>query len=205
MYYGDYTRLAAKTADSSVPDPVTSFTCKSATENSVTLGWATNSKADGYSVEIYKGGKWNEIYNGNSTSCTATGLNASSTYTFRIRAYKTSGGSVQYSDYVRLAAKTAESSGISNVTSFRKISATSSELIIGWAKNNSAEGYIVEQYKGGKWTEVLRTYTNNTVGFIAGDLKAGTTYTFRIRAYKTSGDTVIYSSYTRLAAVTNAN
>ena len=202
MYYGDYTRLAAKTADSSVLDPVTSFTRISATENSVTLGWATSSKADGYSVEIYKGGKWNEIYNGNTTSCTATGLNANSTYTFRIRAYKTSGGSVQYSDYVRLAAKTVESSGISNVTSFRKISATSSELIIGWAKNNSAEGYIVEQYKGGKWTEVLRTYTNNTVGFIAGDLKAGTTYTFRIRAYKTSGDTVIYSSYTRLAAVT---
>lgn len=205
MYYGDYTRLAAKTADSSVLDPVTSFTRISATENSVTLGWATNSKADGYSVEIYKGGKWNEIYNGNSTSCTATGLNANSTYTFRIRAYKTSGGSVQYSDYVRLAAKTVESSGVSNVTSFRKISATSSELIIGWAKNNSAEGYIVEQYKGGKWTEVLRTYANNTVGFIAGDLKAGTTYTFRIRAYKTSGDTVIYSNYTRLAAVTNAN
>lgn len=205
MYYGDYTRLAAKTADSSVLDPVTSFTCKSATENSVTLGWATNSKADGYSVEIYKGGKWNEIYNGNSTSCTATGLNATSTYTFRIRAYKTSDGSVQYSDYVRLAAKTVESSGVSNVTSFRKISATSSELIIGWAMNNSAEGYIVELYRGGKWTEALRTCTNNTVGFIAGDLKAGATYTFRIRAYKTSGDTVIYSNYTRLAAVTNAN
>ena len=52
---------------------------------------------------------------------------------------------------------------------------------------------------------MLRTYTNNTVGFIAGDLKAGTTYTFRIRAYKALGDTVIYSNYTRLAAVTNAN
>ena len=204
-YYGDYTRLAAKTADSSVLGPVISFTCKSATANSVTLGWATNSKADGYSVEIYKGGKWNEIYKGNSTSCTATGLNANSTYTFRIRAYKTSGGAVQYSDYVRLAAKTVESSGVSNVTSFRKISATSSELIIGWAMNNSAEGYIVELYRGGKWTEALRTCTNNTVGFIAGDLKAGATYTFRIRAYKTSGDTVIYSNYTRLAAVTNAN
>ena len=204
-YYGNYTRLAAKTADSSVLDPVISFTCKSATANSVTLSWATNSKADGYSVEIYKGGKWNEIYNGNSTSCTAKGLNANSTYTFRIRAYKTSGGAVQYSDYVRLAAKTVESSGVSNVTSFRKISATSSELIIGWAMNNSAEGYIVELYRGGKWTEALRTCTNNTVGFIAGDLKAGATYTFRIRAYKTSGDTVIYSNYTRLAAVTNAN
>lgn len=195
---------SAVTEDITV-DNVTNFTSTNATDSSLNLAWDKNNKAEGYTVEIYKGGKWNEIYSGADTSCTAKDLRASSTYTFRIRAYKASGGTTYYSDYVRLAAKTAESSGVSNVTSFRKISATSSELIIGWAKNNSAEGYIVEQYKGGKWTEVLRTYTNNTVGFIAGDLKAGTTYTFRIRAYKTSGDTVIYSNYTRLAAVTNAN
>lgn len=195
---------SAVTEDITV-DNVTNFTSTNATDSSLTLAWDKNNKAEGYTVEIYKGGKWNEIYSGADTSCTAKDLRASSTYTFRIRAYKASGGTTYYSDYVRLAAKTAESSGVSNVKSFRKISATSSELIIGWAKNNSAEGYIVEQYKGGKWTEALRTCTNNTVGFIAGDLKAGTTYTFRIRAYKTSGDTVIYSNYTRLAAVTNAN
>ena len=195
---------SAVTEDITV-DNVTNFTSTNATDSSLTLAWDKNNKVEGYTVEIYKGGKWNEIYSGADTSCTAKDLRASSTYTFRIRAYKASGGTTYYSDYVRLAAKTAESSGVSNVKSFRKISATSSELIIGWAKNNSAEGYIVEQYKGGKWTEVLRTYTNNTVGFIAGDLKAGTTYTFRIRAYKTSGDTVIYSNYTRLAAMTNAN
>lgn len=172
---------SAVTEDITV-DNVTNFTSTNATDSSLTLAWDKNNKAEGYTVEIYKGGKWNEIYSGADTSCTAKDLRASSTYTFRIRAYKASGGTTYYSDYVRLAAKTAESSGVSNVKSFRKISATSSELIIGWAKNNSAEGYIVEQYKGGKWTEVLRSCTNNTVGFIAGDLKAGTTYTFRIRA-----------------------
>lgn len=199
------TVINSAVTDDITVDNVTGFTSTNATDSSLTLAWDKNNKAEGYTVEIYKGGKWNEIYSGADTSCTAKDLRASSTYTFRIRAYKASGGTTYYSDYVRLAAKTAESSGVSNVTSFRKISATSSELIIGWAKNNSAEGYIVEQYKGGKWTEVLRTCTNSTVGFIAGDLKAGTTYTFRIRAYKTSGDTVIYSNYTRLAAVTNAN
>lgn len=199
------TVINSAVTDDITVDNVTNFTSTNATDSSLTLAWDKNNKAEGYTVEIYKGGKWNEIYSGADTSCTAKDLRASSTYTFRIRAYKASGGTTYYSDYVRLAAKTAESSGVSNVKSFRKISATSSELIIGWAKNNSAEGYIVEQYKGGKWTEVLRTCTNNTVGFIAGDLKAGTTYTFRIRAYKTSGDTVIYSNYTRLAAVTNTN
>lgn len=199
------TVINSAVTDDITVDNVTNFTSTNATDSSLTLAWDKNNKAEGYTVEIYKGGKWNEIYSGADTSCTAKDLRASSTYTFRIRAYKASGGTTYYSDYVRLAAKTAESSGVSNVTSFRKISATSSELIIGWAKNNSAEGYIVEQYKGGKWTEVLRSCTNNTVGFIAGDLKAGTTYTFRIRAYKTSGDTVIYSNYTRLAAMTNTN
>lgn len=199
------TVINSAVTDDITVDNVTNFTSTNATDSSLTLAWDKNNKADGYTVEIYKGGKWNEIYSGADASCTAKDLRASSTYTFRIRAYKASGGTTYYSDYVRLAAKTAESSSVSNVTSFRKISATSSELIIGWAKNNSAEGYIVEQYKGGKWTEVLRTCTNNTVGFIVSDLKAGTTYTFRIRAYKTLGDTVIYSNYTRLAAVTNTN
>ena len=204
--YSDYTSVLTVNTN---PYGVGGFKCSSKTSTSVTLKWNKGTTASGYQLQQYKDGKWVTIYTGTKatdTSYTVKKLKAGTAgYRFRIRAYKTSGGAVQYSDYVRLAAKTVESSGVSNVTSFRKISATSSELIIGWAMNNSAEGYIVELYRGGKWTEALRTCTNNTVGFIAGDLKAGATYTFRIRAYKTSGDTVIYSNYTRLAAVTDAN
>ena len=64
------------------------------------------------------------------------------------------------------------------------------------------EGSVVEQYKGGKWTQILNATSNATVTCRVSGLKAGTTYTFRIAAYKTAGGVTEYSGYTRLAAAT---
>lgn len=174
----------------------------SGTTTSVGISWDKNAAASGYELEIYKGGKWTQILrtSGNGTvSYNADGLAAGSVYTFRIRAYRNEGGSVVYSDYTRLAAGTA----VTNVATFAKKSATSSSLTLQWSKNASASGYIVEQYKGGKWTQILKTADNTTVTHTVNGLAAGTTYTFRIKAYKTVGSTVLYSDYTRLAAVTD--
>ena len=174
----------------------------SGTTTSVGISWDKNAAASGYELEIYKGGKWTQILrtSGNGTvSYNADGLAAGSVYTFRIRAYRNEGSSVVYSDYTRLAAGTA----VTNVAPFAKKSATSSSLTLQWSKNASASGYIVEQYKGGKWTQILKTAGNATVTHTVNGLAAGTTYTFRIKAYKTVGSTVLYSDYTRLAAVTD--
>jgi C1A family cysteine protease len=174
----------------------------SGTTTSVGISWDKNAAASGYELEIYKGGKWTQILrtSGNGTvSYNADGLAAGSVYTFRIRAYRNEGGSVVYSDYTRLAAGTA----VTNVATFAKKSATSSSLTLQWSKNASASGYIVEQYKGGKWTQILKTADNTTVTHTVNGLAAGKTYTFRIKAYKTVGSTVLYSDYTRLAAVTD--
>lgn len=174
----------------------------SGTTTSVGISWDKNAAASGYELEIYKGGKWTQILrtSGNGTvSYNADGLAAGSVYTFRIRAYRNEGSSVVYSDYTRLAAGTA----VTNVAMFAKKSATSSSLTLQWSKNASASGYIVEQYKGGKWTQILKTADNKTVTHTVNGLAAGKTYTFRIKAYKTVGSTVLYSDYTRFAAVTD--
>ena len=198
VVYSDYTRLAAGTAVTNVA----TFAKKSATSSSLTLQWSKNASASGYIVEQYKGGKWTQILktaDNKTVTHTVNGLAAGSVYTFRIRAYRNEGSSVVYSDYTRLAAGTA----VTNVATFAKKSATSSSLTLQWSKNASASGYIVEQYKGGKWTQIVKTADNKTVTHTVNGLAAGTTYTFRIKAYKTVGSTVLYSDYTRLAAVTD--
>lgn len=80
---------------------------------------------------------------------------------------------------------------------------TKTTATLKWNKNTTATGYIVEQYKGGKWTQIAKTTSNSTLTCTAKGLKANTTYTFRIRAYKTSGSSTKYSNYVR-AAVTTA-
>lgn len=68
---------------------VTGFASGSQTKSSAVLGWDKVSGADGYVVELYTGGKWNEVFrtsDSSVTSCTVGSLKADSIYSLRIRA-----------------------------------------------------------------------------------------------------------------------
>ena len=78
----------------------------------------------------------------------------------------------------------------------------STSLTLAWDKNASAKGYIIEQYKGGKWTQIAKTSSNTAVTYTVNRLAADTTYTFRIKAYVISGESEIYGDYVRIAGKT---
>ncbi|EDS00550.1 fibronectin type III domain protein, partial [[Eubacterium] siraeum DSM 15702] len=78
----------------------------------------------------------------------------------------------------------------------------STSLTLAWDKNANAKGYIIEQYKGGKWTQIAKTSSNTAVTYTVNGLAADTTYTFRIKAYVISGESEIYSDYVRIAGKT---
>ena len=193
-----YTSIKAATAVSGVKNAKVT----SVTGSWITLEWAKNDKATGYSIEQYKGGKWTVIAttkNNTTLKFTVKGLKNDTTYSFRIRAYKTSGGVTAYSDYVRIAGKTR----IPNVAKFTGSAVSASAVKLDWSKNDKATAYVIEQYKGGKWTVLATTKNNTTLKFTVKGLAKGTTYSFRIKSFRKTGSTTEFSEYTAIKAATD--
>ena len=188
--FSEYTAIKAAT----LLDGVSDLKVTSVTGSWITLEWAKNDKATGYSIEQYKGGKWTVIAttkNNTTLKFTVKGLKNDTTYSFRIRAYKTAGASNVYSDYVRIAGKTR----IPNVAKFTGSAVSASAVKLDWSKNDKATGYVIEQYKGGKWTVIATTKNNTTLTFTVKGLAKGTTYSFRIKSFRKTGSTTEFSEY----------
>ena len=196
--FSEYTAIKAAT----LLDGVSDFKVTSVTGSWITLEWAKNANATGYSIEQYKGGKWTVIAttkNNTTLKFTVKGLKNDTTYSFRIRAYKTAGASNVYSDYVRIAGKTR----IPNVAKFTGSAVSASAVKLDWSKNDKATGYVIEQYKGGKWTALATTKNNTTLTFTVKGLAKGTTYSFRIKSFRKTGGTTEFSEYASVKAATD--
>ena len=179
----------------------TGFAAESATSSSISLKWDKNANASGYEIEQYKGGKWTQIAkinNSSTVSYNVSGLAADTTYTFRIRAYKTLSSGASYSDYVRLAAKTQ----LTNTDKFVGTAISPTAVKLDWNRNDKVTGYIIEQYKGGKWTQIAVTENNTTLTFTVKGLADATPYSFRIKTYKNADGKTNYSGYTTVKAET---
>jgi len=197
-YFSDYLTFSA---DTRIPN-VTSLTYKADSASQVTLSWKRNAAADGYTVEIYRGGKWEQVLCATSNtklSCKITGLAEGSTYSVRIKSYKVKNGRTVFSEYLKSTATT----GLNPVAKLGEQSnSTASSIRFSWARKSCATGYIVEIYKGGKWNLVTKTTSNTVTSCQITNLKAGTSYTCRVRAYLTVNGSTIYSDNVRTVQAT---
>ena len=176
---------------------VTGFKVKSLTSTNVTLQWNKNANASGYEIEQYKDGKWVNVakITGNATtSYTVKGLKAGTAgYQFRIRAYRTEGKNKAYSGYSATVKVNTNPYGVGG---FKCSSKSSTSVTLKWNKGTTASGYQLQQYKNGKWVTIYTGTKAANTSYTVKKLKAGTAgYRFRIRAYKTYGNTKQYGSW----------
>ncbi len=174
-----------------LPSKVTGIT-QTVTSSSFTLKWDKNESADGYTVQYYADGKWNEkTLTGNSkTTVTIGSLKGYKTYKVRIKAYKGELESAFDDIYITTAP--------TKVSGLKVKSAVDSKAVVIWNADTNADGYNVGYYIGGKWVE--KTITDNkTAMAVLGGLTPYITYKVRVRAYKDNlyGD----YSYTTVTAV----
>lgn len=81
----------------------------------------------------------------------------------------------------------------SKVNKFRVSARTANSITLKWNKANSADGYVIKQYKNGKWVDIKKITKKNTTTFKVKGLSESKSYKFRIVAYSTVGDTTLYS------------
>ena len=192
--YSDYTSALSVNTN---PYGVGGFKCSSKTSTSVTLKWNKGTTASGYQLQQYKDGKWVTIYTGTkatNTSFTVKKLKAGTAgYRFRIRAYKTYGNTKQYGSW---SSEVKVNTNPYGVGGFKCSSKTSTSVTLKWNKGTTASGYQLQQYKNGKWVTIYTGTKATNTSYTVKGLKAGTAgYRFRIRAYKTYGNTKQYGSW----------
>ncbi len=174
-----------------LPSKVTGITQK-VTSSSFTLKWDKNESADGYTVQYYADGKWNEktLTGNNKTTVTIGSLKGYKTYKVRIKAYKGELESAFDDIYITTAP--------TKVSGLKVKSAVDSKAVVIWNADANADGYNVGYYIGGRWVE--KTITDNkTAMAVLGGLTPYSTCKVRVRAYKDNlyGD----YSYTTVTAV----
>lgn len=191
-----------------VPTAPSGLSVGSPTSSTLDLTWTDNSSDEtGFEIDRSPNGTsgWTTITttSSNATSYANTGLTASTTYYYRIRAINGSGNS-SYTSVANATTSAGGGGGIptapSSLVGFPDVMSPP-EITLTWADNSSDEtGFEVERSPDGStsWTNLTTTgagvtsYNDNTA-------LASTTYYYRVRAINGSGP----SAYTSVTSVVN--
>ncbi len=178
LYYSDYSNTISSYTNPSV---IEGLKIGGKAANALRLNWIKNDSADGYIIEKYDGSKWvriKKITDNSITTYRVEGLFSSTTYKFRMRAYKINNDVAYYSGY------TPTLSGTTNIKfipeNIKQTTNTTSSATISWNAIPGATKYSVQIYKNGKWI------TNNNVlknSYTFSKLSKNKKYKIRVRSY----------------------
>ena len=169
----------------------------SAGTNSAVLTWEALSGAAGYT--IYRAANGSSDYKevktveANVTSYTDTSLSAGSSYSYKIAAYCIVDGAKIY----------GKESGVLTVTPIPAMpqltiaSSTYKSVKLSWNQIDGVSGYCVYRKvsSSASFKKIATVEGSTKVTYTDKDVKTGTTYTYKIRAYKTVGSAKTWGAY----------
>ena len=183
------------------PAAPTNLTATAISSSQINLTWVDSDTSEqGFKIERCTGAGCSDFtqiatVGANITSYSNTGLTASTSYSYRVRAYNAVGDS----DYSNTAsAVTSQAAAVpaapSNLVS---TVASKSQINLSWTDNAANEdGFQVERCKGATCTNFtqIATVSSNMTTYENTGLTANTSYRYRVRAYNSSG----VSSYSNI-------
>lgn len=176
-----------------VPDTVQNMQISKAGTNTVDLSWSPVSGADGYTVQIFKNGKWVSVGNFVGTSAQISGLLPGSVNYVHIAAYASSNGKTYIGNY-NTSVKIETTVGAINP----RVSAYANNFVtLTWNKQTAANGYEVFKYDASSKKYVLYkniTNTNINTCKVTG-LASNRKYDFKVRAYQIDDSEKTYAPF----------
>lgn len=174
----------------------TKITVKSATvlnSTSVELKWKTKGKADVFEIQQKKSNKYKTIKTirkTNAKSAIIKGLKSAKLYTFRVFAYSELDGK----DY-GLRSNAVKCITLPEKTSFTKVTVNSAHSVsLEWKPVSGATGYLIaKKVKGGQYVFAKDVTSKKAKTTVVKGLKANKNYTFKIQAYKISGENISFA------------
>ncbi len=187
------------------PAAPTNLAASAVSSSQINLTWSdSDATEDGFKIERCTGagcGDFTQIatVGANVTSYANTGLTASTSYSYRVRAYNT-GGESGYSNTA--SATTLAAPAVPNApTNLIATVISKSQINLTWTDNaNNETGFYIERCKGSTCTNFARIATvgANVTSYANTGLTKNTTYRYRVVAYNASG----LSGYSNIVTAT---
>lgn len=201
------------TADTTPPTIPSSLTATTASSSQINLSWGAStdsggSSLAGYSIERCSGvgcSSFSLVTTTASTNYSNTGLSASTSYSYRVRAYD---GASNFSGYSNSASATTSSAPDTTPptipSSVTATTATTSQINVSWGASTDSggsgfAGYSIERCSGVGCSSFSFVTTTTSTSYSNTSLSASTSYSYRVRAYDNAGN---YSGYSNTASAT---
>ena len=196
VYFGEWTIAYQKPA-SSLEAPG-NLTATAVSSSQISLSWTDNSNNEsGFMIERCQGPGCTNFaqiatVGANIASYNNSNLLGNTTYTYRVRAYN-SGGNSGYSNSA--SATTLLPPAPAAPSNLTATAVSSSQISLSWADNSNNEtGFMIERCAGTACSYI--SSGSNTTSYSDTDVTANTTYTYRVKALNSGGDSAYSNSAT---------
>ena len=189
-----------------IPPKVTNLKSSKKTYNSITLSWDKIDNVTGYKVYKYdkKSNSYKYLATTNTNTYTDKSLKASSTYSYRVRAYKVVNSTTYNGSYSNTIDVKTSPNYAPKVTGLKLKTQKSDSLTISWNKINNVTGYKVYRYDVKTESyKLIKTISNaSTTSYTNSKLTSATKYLYKVRSYKIVNNKTHNGDYSSSLAAT---
>jgi len=188
-------RAVARTLATPPPAP-TDLTAIGGGFSRIDLAWTASARADGYHVfQSTDGVQFAQVTTAFKNSAMIFELEPGVTYFFKVRAFNSGG----VSGFSNVASSTTQLAAPAAPTGLTAVATSPSSIRLAWSDRSSNEDrFEIEESRNGKTFRRVASVNPNTTSLTRFGLRAGTTYSYRVRACNSAG----CSAYTNVASAT---